>query len=557
MNIKQWASGKNYTHYIVYAAMSLLILWPVLAPGFVLTLDMVFTPHIPAPSLADARASYPFYLLLHVLNMVVPADALQKIMLIAIFMAAGVGAHGLARHILQKQTYAMYGAYFAGLFYIINPFTYDRLMAGQYAVLLGYMLLPFALRSLLVLLDKPNVRNAVVLALWAVGVGVVSIHGLGWLVVLCVIGMVVAMWRAAHRGRSIGPLLRYSAVSLVVFGVLSCYWLVPLAIGQGTTASAIQQFGAVDRQAFATAGGSAIGVFGNIIRLQGFWAEQRDLFVLPQDQVPLWGLIALLCIVLVITGGVWAWRHGRRFALALVGVSAGVAVVLAMGVGAGWLAQYIPFFAGYREPQKFVALVALAYSVLGGLGVVALLNMAKRWPDWTSTVITAALFILPIALTPTMPSGANGQLTASQYPDDWATTDAQLQADPANFRVLFLPWHQYMRFDFAGRIIANPATQFFSKPTITSDNPEFGNLPPSGDEVATDIDQHVMPQASTRHDLGAQLAARNIKYVVLAQEYDHDKYDYLNAQSDLKLLSESDTLRLYLNTAWKPEVHHE
>ena len=53
---------------------------------------------------------------------------------------------------------------FAGIFYMINPFTYDRLMAGQYNVLFGYALLPWFAGALLKFLREPDWKKSFALS---------------------------------------------------------------------------------------------------------------------------------------------------------------------------------------------------------------------------------------------------------------------------------------------------------------------------------------------------------------------------------------------------------
>src|SRR5580700_7820338 len=133
--------------WAVYLAPALIILGPLLGSGYVLTLDMVFTPRIRLPS--HVSSSYLFYALLHILNFVVSSDVLEKLLLFAIVLVAGVGMHRLMNYCSGKlaDVYQRLGAYFAGCLFVVNPFTYDRFMAGQFAVLLGYAFLPWFVRS--------------------------------------------------------------------------------------------------------------------------------------------------------------------------------------------------------------------------------------------------------------------------------------------------------------------------------------------------------------------------------------------------------------------------
>jgi hypothetical protein len=364
--------------YIIYGGLALLILLPLLKPGFVLALDMVFTPHLRMPD--SVTSSYILHAMLRILNFVLPSDVLEKLLLFTAFFGAGVGMHRLVQYVhgAKGDVYQTAGTYFAGLLYMANPFTYDRLMTGQYNVLLGYALLPFFVRGLLMFVRAPHIRSATKLAAWTILVSIVSIHTLGLAVILGLVAIGLYGWqRRAHRLYLLA-LLRWSLIGIALFVVASSYWLVPLAFGKGDTAHEISSFTTSDTQAFATVGQGTIGTFGNIIRLQGFWAENRGMYTLPQERIAAWGLLMLVLWVLVGAGAVHGWRSKQRIVVAFAGISMVVATVLALGVGNQWLAAHAPFFAGYREPQKFVALLALGYALFSAWGVAATLRYCQR-----------------------------------------------------------------------------------------------------------------------------------------------------------------------------------
>jgi hypothetical protein len=127
----------------------------------------------------------------------------------------------------------------------------------------------------------------------------------------------------------------------------------------------------------------------------------------------------------------------------------------------------------------------------------------------------------------------------------------RLDADHADYEVLFLPWHLYMRFQFAGRVIANPAGAFFDKPVLVSNNPEFGGVGPAVTDTRKQLlNNQILPAAPQGNNLGQQLAPLNVKYILLAKDYDYQKYAYLDRQTDLRLVVRGPTLELYRNTAW-------
>lgn len=540
--------------YLVYGLLTLLVLAPMLKPGYILTLDMVFTPRLPMPD--SVTPSYLFHLLLSVLSRVVPGDVIQKIILVVILLFSGVGMHRLMQHLrpvkAEQTEYETWGTYIAGMFYMINPYTYSRFMAGQYSVLLGYSLIPFFARALLRFLAAPTRKNVLYIAAWAVLVSIVSIHTVGLIVVLTIVAITLYWWRHRRQPAQIKAMWTNGLLGLAAIFITSCYWVIPLIAGDSTTAKAIENFGNADSQAFATVGGSALGKLGNIIRLQGFWAEGQQLYLLPQDRLPAWGLVGIIIWALVIFGGLSMWRRWKRSEVVIFAVAALSGTILAIGSFNQWLSDHLLFFSGYREPHKFVALVALAYAILLGQGVIALLHRyKKRRKELSASIAMGVLMILPLAFAPTMLWGFDGQLSPRDYPDDWYAMNDTLKQEAKDAKTVFLPWHLYSHYGFAGRIIASPAERFFETPMIVSDDPEFAGIRPA---VSDSLKQKIgseLGEAPRKLDLGSRLAPYDVKYVLLAKEYDVENYAYLDYQQDLRLVGETDSLKLYVNDAFE------
>jgi hypothetical protein len=147
-----------------------------------------------------------------------------------------------------------------------------------------------------------------------------------------------------------------------------------------------------------------------------------------------------------------------------------------------------------------------------------------------------------------MPWAFHGQLQVAQYPVEWGAINDWLNAEcKGDCKVLYLPWHMYMRYDFAGRIITNPAPLYFGTKIVSSTDPELvGASPYSTSPDQKMIEDKFFPSADKGStELGKILKARHIEYVLLAVENDYHKYNYLNHQKDLKVSLRTPTLILY------------
>ncbi len=141
-------SGGAWPGLLVGLGLGVLALGPGLQRGFLLSYDMVLVPREPfSAAMAGLNGgpprAVPSDAVLAVASRVLPADLVQKLVLLAIFVLACSGAAALLRgeHWLARLA--------AGAYYAWNPFVAERLIIGQWALLLGYAGLPWVLRAAL------------------------------------------------------------------------------------------------------------------------------------------------------------------------------------------------------------------------------------------------------------------------------------------------------------------------------------------------------------------------------------------------------------------------
>jgi hypothetical protein len=211
-----------------------------------------------------------------------------------------------------------------------------------------------------------------------------------------------------------------------------------------------------------------------------------------------------------------------------------------------------------RDAAKWAALLALVYSQLVPLGVLAF----SAWVHKSRTpkrralaegVILAFGLALPLYYGNGLLFGMHGQIRPSAYPAGWYAADRVLATDHTGGRAIFLPWHLYLSLSFvnnANRIIASPAPYFFSVPVVVSSNPEYP--PISHPEDADQLTLSGLVASGGRADWASGLAARNVRYVLLAREVDWRRYSYLREQAGLELVGDYGSILLFRNTLWQP-----
>ncbi len=533
----------RYLPLAIYVSADLAILGPLIQTGYALSLDLVFTPKLHLP--LNLGSSLLPNVLMNAFNWLVPGQLIEKALLLSIFTLAGLGMHAMVSAHSNAAKYA------SGLLYTINPFTYAHFATGQYLMLAGYALMPWYLSSLISFCQRPTRKCALKLAAWSIAIGFISLHYLGFAALSAAIAVSVTGLQARHRSQKIKPLLAWSAAVLAAIFIVNSFWLIPTALGHTTQSQLITSF--TDRYflAFHTTTDPHFGQIFNTLAMYGFWGDDQGIYRSPKAAAPWWWIIAIFILVVAAIGAITRWRN-NRFTISLMLILGGIALILAQGIMGSpfasfnyWLMQHVWIYRAYREPGKFVGLLALAICYLFGLGADWLLELTKNL-EWGRGALTGLLIALPFAYTPTMLWGAAGQLHAVNYPKDWYALNQKLDAEHSPGKVLFLPWHQYMYFRFAGRIIANPASRFFDRTVIQGDNAEIGLIEyQSESPISRTIQTQILSPDTGQRDLGPRLHTLGIEYVVLAKEADYQNYQWLDHSSGLTLTSDTATLQVY------------
>jgi hypothetical protein len=303
-----------------------------------------------------------------------------------------------------------------------------------------------------------------------------------------------------------------------------------------------------DLSAFATTSDARYGLGLNVLGLYGFWRPGNPL---AKGSLSGWPFLLLAILVLVGVGAWFAWTrlHARSLVVAL-GATAVIAYFLALGnqgpTGGLFtlLYDHLPGFAIMREPEKFSALLALAYATFFGLGVSCLAGLARRVVQ-RRFVIGLAMAI-PCVYGFTVFWGFSGYAAPSAYPASWAQADSIMgSGDQA---VLALPWHLYLDFPWTQRrTVVNPMASYFQRPVISGDNIEAGDIETESSDARSDYLNYLFSIGSDTTHLGRLLAPLGIRYVLLAKTDDWKDYGFLDTQSDIRVVKDWGDLTLFEN----------
>lgn len=431
------------------AALASAIVAPLwLGRGFWLVGDMVFVPEQPWKAawlgLDDALPrAVPMDALVSVASQVLPGDWLQRILLTGGLIAAGVG---IGRVVGGCPWFARAAA--IGIL-VWNPWVHERLLIGQWAILLGYLVLPWVVlgaRSL-----REGSRHGWAPAALAVGLAAICSPSSGVMAV-----GVLALF-AGRRDR--GTWWRVTAISVVA----NLTWLVPAVTATSASVATDGVF-----TGFAARAESSLGVLPSVLSLGGIW---KTSVVAPERTEPV--IVALSCLLTLAAAAGW-WRLGSEertrwavLACATIALAAAPSVA-AVAAAYATIGEVLPGLALLRDSHRFLAPLGLVLAV-GLAHAVTSVHGALRPGREALWAVVGLAVVAPVLLLPSLALGGAGELRRSHYPEEWLVAADRLRAEPG--RTVVLPWAgSYRAFGWNhDAAVLDPAPRFFPGEVVVDD----------------------------------------------------------------------------------------
>jgi hypothetical protein len=425
-----------------------VVLGPALAPGYVLTYDMVWVPDLAMrPDFLGVGSGLPRAVpsdaVISVLDEVVPGTWLQKLVLLAALAGGGVGA---ARLVAGRPVTVQL---VAATSYVWNPLVAERLLIGHWPVLLGYAGLPWVLAAAI---DWRRHGRLPGRLFWLVPLGSLSASaGLATALVL--------LTCAAGRRRVLGP--------VVLLVAANAPWLASglLHAGSARSDSAGADVFALHAEGQVPGPVAALG-------LGGIWNAE----VVPSSHTGLLGWVWVLLVVVLAGLGWRSWRRGtesRTRAAYLTCWAVGLGLALASW-GApdalGWAMAHVPGVGLLRDGTRLLVLCAPLLVVLVAEG--AAVVWQRRPPvRIAGGALAVALVLAPVALLPDAAWGLARQLRAVDYPatyDDAREAVADLGHERGD--VLLLPFSSYRqpRWNHDHKVL-DPLGRYLARDYVAND----------------------------------------------------------------------------------------
>jgi hypothetical protein len=535
---KQKKCMQRFTPFI-FLGLVFTIMWPLYQPGYIFLLDMVWGPGMSLTRIFHTSPTYglPWNVLFAIIGKFVHPALVQKTVLTLVLFCIPWSMYRLLRDRVQWSS-----ALLGSVIYFLNPYVYERFIAGQWLVLAGYAFFPVVIKGLTQALTDTSRKSFVNLALILAFYPIISLH---WsYITYGIVAIAVLIYGHEHQNKSsyyhhVGF---YACITLVLFLGLNSYWL----FGQQNIVSTITFD---DFRLFQTVGDPHFGPIGNVLSLYGFW--QQDAF-LPKDFNSTWWIITVVYLMLSTIG---AWRFFKKHDI--LGITFLVTFVPTVIIAIGYATPltrhiidflyYIPGFKGLRDTAKIIGLIAFTYALFVPIGLQWLLLQFKGSRNYRQLVIGISLIIglLPFISVSTLFWGNLNHIQSADYPESWYKAQSKIEQDKGA-TILFLPWHGYLRFPMSqGRLIANPGPVFFNQPVISGPVADT-TLSSSQPKSDWDVELFKLLQGQSAPDQVIPFfISHHITHIILAKTADWDRYTWLNQSKKLSAIFESPDLIVY------------
>jgi hypothetical protein len=487
-------------------ALGLLLLGPALAPGYVLSYDMVWVPDLVLR--ADVLGvgsglprAVPSDAAIAVLDQVVPAVLLQKAVLLGALVGGGLGVDRLLRGSVPSSARLGPTARLAAVtLWQWNPLVAERLVLGHWPVLVGYAVLPW------LVLGARRWRTDGRCPWWLlvlVPLGSLSVSA-GLAAVLTVLVVLRPRGRTALAS---GALLLAAQAPWLVSGLLHA--------GSAATDEAGATVFALSSEGWLPGPLAALA-------LGGVWNAE----VVPASRDGAGALVGLLVLLALAAAGLWRLRRARpepgrepdhpgdpggRDLVAPLAVLWAVGWVLAVltwvAPGAlGAVAAVVPGAGVLRDGSRLLVLCAPLLVVLVAHGVQSLASALATLATPARALLLAAAVVWPVTVLPDAALGVAGRLHAVDYPVAYHRARAALVDVPGD--VAILPTTSYREPAWNdGTKVLDPLGRYLTPVPVASDELVVDDVVVAGEdrrarEVRTALAE---PDAQARADALATL----------------------------------------------------
>jgi hypothetical protein len=424
-------------------ALAVLVVAPLMGPGYLLLRDAVSTPRSylsdSALGLVSAPRATPQDFAVALASHCVDGGVVVKALLVVGLWLAGWGAARLVAKVLPEA--GVGGQFVAITLAIWNPYVGERLLQGHWSLLLAYGCLPWVATTMLTLrsTDSAAWTRLFGLAFWMALAGLTPTG----LILAATVGLVCAAVPIEGPG---GPRPRWLCAAVTLGGALMAAlpWLTAAVLGLSSADHIWARM--PDVAAFAARAEPGLGTLGSLASLGGIWNGEA----VPGSRTTLFAVVSAAVLLAVVVTGLPALARYRAAVPLVVLAAAAVVLPAALATDPGLAVLHavvdaVPGLGVLRDGQKWVALAMPGYALAGAGAVLTL----QRWLSFSGAVGPALACCAALVLSlPDLAWGVGGKVEPVHYPTDWTTVAAAINGQPADVAVL--PVDTMRRFAWSG-----------------------------------------------------------------------------------------------------------
>lgn len=345
-----------------------------------------------------------------------------------IIFGASIGSFLLLKHILKSDSAAFIGS----LVFSLNTYFLSIDTQGHQFLTAGFAFSTFALLTFIKLVEEKKLFFAVLTSLLLFVVGAYDLRSL--YITFGILFLYLTYYTLFHLNEGVPSMIRIwslSALSIVIYVLLSLYWLLPLLSVQALTNNST-----LGRQIF---GNEFYNIQAAITTFFPFWTGRETAWFTLQN-IPLYFWFYPLLAIF----GLIAKRGNKNvlfFALvALIGIFLSKQADIPFPDLYNWMYTRLPGFSAFREASKFDFMISLGYAVLIGSFVSWLMNRKQK----SRSDVKKYLPIVTIALLalwngfPLFTQDVKSLFVPHTVPSEYRELNSFITGQPDYFRTYWL-----------------------------------------------------------------------------------------------------------------------
>lgn len=518
-----WIQNKHV--FYLWWAIIILNLWfdLFLVNGTYFFLDTSFTPFTQLQNFFS-QSFYKHFI--DILNFIFWYKLMSKLLLVSVLIF-GIYFWKVLSHFLQQKLYGKADNKIIDIIAIIisiyNPFVYERFIT-QTSIVLGTYLLWIGIIYALLYFKDTLQKNLIISV---IGFGISLNIFPHTVIFFAFILIILSLVYYQHIWKII-----YIWIWVTILNINWVLW--NFVFWSGTFLKDMATFNHDNIIAFTS---SVIwNLWVELTHLLGYWFWAEKYHILTPDKIfRFWYIAWAIVFFIVLYWCYELYKKDKKMSLSLWSIGI-LSYILSLGISSSIFIHfnnlfynYVPFYIGLREPQKWSWVMIIIYIIFFIIGSSKILEKVQH--KWRK-VIVAWICIIPILWTPASLFAYFNQIRMSDYPPDIEISkNFLLEQWIWDEKIVNFPWHSYIACSWTRSIVTSNKVKklYYPIEIIRSDNIEIGNLyTNSTDPVMRDIDNFISSK-----DINL-LIKNDIKYILMYNYCaDFQNYEFLFEQSDI------------------------